>query len=185
MAFRDKNKLREYNRQYQKRYRLKNPAKVGAWGKASYGRNIEKRRAYDRIRYKMERGNRLIRNKKWREKNRKYLAEYKRRQRKIPENLLIHYLRNRLYRAGKKLWASRKTIELLGCSIKEFKLYIENQFVKGMTWENYGRWHIDHIIPLASGNDKEKLCHYTNLRPLWAKENLRRGKSILKSSITP
>lgn len=48
-----------------------------------------------------------------------------------------------------------------------------------MTWENYGQWHIDHIIPLAEGKTARqlnKLCHYTNLAPLWAQENLRKGK---------
>lgn len=75
----------------------------------------------------------------------------------------------------------------LGCSIEEFKLYIEKQFTEGMTWKNYGQWHLDHIIPLNIFDltDRQqflKACHYTNIRPLWKKDNLRRprdGSDIL------
>jgi hypothetical protein len=61
---------------------------------------------------------------------------------------------------------------------------MEKQFKNEMTWENYGfyGWHIDHIIPLSSAKNEEelyKLCHYTNLQPLWAKENLSKGAKIL------
>ena len=51
-----------------------------------------------------------------------------------------------------------------------------------MTWENYGEWHIDHIIPLDSANDENELyslCYYTNLQPLWGNENIRKGAKIL------
>ena len=59
----------------------------------------------------------------------------------------------------------------LGCSFTEFKQHIEKQFVDGMTWENYGEWHLDHKIPLSSANDVEtvrRLNHYTNIQPMWA-----------------
>jgi hypothetical protein len=62
-----------------------------------------------------------------------------------------------------------------------FKIHIERQFVKGMTWENRGEWHIDHIIPLATAqneNDVVKLNHHTNLRPMWAKDNLRKSSKL-------
>jgi hypothetical protein len=73
---------------------------------------------------------------------------------------------------------------LLGCSYREFVIYLEQKFIHGMSWENYGLygWHIDHIIPLSSAQDQEeleKLCHYTNLQPLWAKDNLVKGDKIL------
>ena len=60
--------------------------------------------------------------------------------------------------------------------------HIESQFEPWMTWDNHGEWHIDHIIPLASATTKEeikKLCHYTNLQPLLAEENLSKGDKIL------
>ena len=64
------------------------------------------------------------------------------------------------------------------------KEYLEKQFEKGMSWKNYGEWHIDHIKPCASfsliNEEEQKECfHYTNLRPLWAEENLSRPKKYV------
>lgn len=70
------------------------------------------------------------------------------------------------------------TEKILGCSITYFLTYIEQQFKEGMSWDNYGDWHLDHIVPLCSAhNEKEvyALNHYTNFQPLWAKENLLKG----------
>ena len=68
----------------------------------------------------------------------------------------------------------------MGCSTIEFKLHLENNFKDGMSWDNYGEWEIDHIIPLSSFNLKDrneflKAAHYTNMQPLWKAEN--RSKS--------
>jgi hypothetical protein len=70
------------------------------------------------------------------------------------------------------------TFELIGCSPKELVQHLQTQFTNGMSWENYGEWHIDHIIPLSSAktiDDIKRLCHYTNLQPLWAKDNLKKS----------
>ena len=72
------------------------------------------------------------------------------------------------------------SVVYLGCSIEEFKQYIQNKFKPQMTWENHGRgdgcWHLDHIMPLNLLREGtatlEQLCHYTNYQPLWEKENL-------------
>lgn len=74
-----------------------------------------------------------------------------------------------------------KTESILGCTIKEFRLYIEKQFVEGMSFDNHGKWHLDHIIPIASATTEEeiiKLNHYTNFQPLWAEENIRKGNRL-------
>ena len=74
-----------------------------------------------------------------------------------------------------------RTHELLGCDWNFLKNHIEKQFNDGMSWENRNKWHIDHIIPLASAksqNELEKLCHWTNLQPLWAIDNLKKKKNI-------
>jgi len=72
-----------------------------------------------------------------------------------------------------------KTYQILGCSFKDFQNHIESQFKEGMTWENHGEWHYDHIVPVASATTEEELIninHYTNFQPLWAEENIRKGK---------
>lgn len=72
---------------------------------------------------------------------------------------------------------NHNTESLLGCSIDFLKNYIAEKFVKGMSWDNYGKWHIDHIKPCSSFDltkqEEQKLCfHYSNLQPLWAKDNI-------------
>ena len=72
--------------------------------------------------------------------------------------------------------------EILGCDWITAHNYLECRFTEGMNWNNYGEWHIDHIIPLASAKSNEELitlCHYTNLQPLWAFDNLSKGSKIL------
>ena len=77
-----------------------------------------------------------------------------------------------------------RSIEILGCSWGEFKVYIEKQFTEGMTWLNHGDWHIDHKVPLMSATTEEqvlKLNHYTNLQPLWMMDNLKKGPTLTTS----
>lgn len=74
-----------------------------------------------------------------------------------------------------------KTSIILGCSFSEFRIHIERQFLKGMSWDNRSEWHIDHITPLASATTEAEviaLNHYTNLRPIWAKDNLSKQDAI-------
>lgn len=74
-----------------------------------------------------------------------------------------------------------KTYEILGCSFEDFKIHLEQQFTEGMTWDNYGKWHLDHIYPISRATDEEhliKLNHYTNFQPLWAEDNLRKSNKI-------
>lgn len=85
-------------------------------------------------------------------------------------------LRNRVRSAVTKGYKSSHSIDLLGCSLDELKVHLEQQFEPGMTWENYGEWHIDHIIPCARFDLRnpihQKICfNYRNLQPLWAKDN--------------
>jgi hypothetical protein len=62
------------------------------------------------------------------------------------------------------------------------KIYLEEKFIDGMSWENQGKWHIDHILPLSSATNEDelyKLCHFTNLQPMWATDNIRKGAKII------
>lgn len=99
-------------------------------------------------------------------------------------------LKSRLILALKRNWKSGHTLDLLGCSIDYFKKHLESQFKDGMSWKNYGRgwngkkeWHIDHIYPCdsfdLSKSSEQKICfHWSNLQPMWAKDNLRKGNKI-------
>lgn len=78
-----------------------------------------------------------------------------------------------------------RTLELLGCSIEEFRLHLESKFISGMSWENYGYkgWHIDHIKPCClfdlKQEDQVKQCfHYTNMQPLWWQDNFSKGSKF-------
>lgn len=78
----------------------------------------------------------------------------------------------------KNIIKDKRTKDMLGCSIEYMKIHIEKQFLKGMSWDNRSLWHIDHIVPISSAkneNDVIMLNHFTNLRPLWAKDNLSKG----------
>ncbi len=107
----------------------------------------------------------------------------KRLRRERPLNCMIHRIRARLNSALKvKSWKkTTKFIEYTGCSQQELLKHLETQFTEGMSWENRGLWHIDHKIPLSSAKTEEelyKLCHYTNLQPLWKLDNLTKSNKI-------
>jgi len=94
---------------------------------------------------------------------------------------LKKYLRSRMWHVLKKNQKSNSTMKLVGCSIEVLKQHLESQFQTGMNWDNYGLWHVDHIKPcfsfdLSKSKEQAKCFNYKNLRPLWAKENLCRGK---------
>ena len=74
-----------------------------------------------------------------------------------------------------------KTQEILGCDFETFKHHIEKQFVEGISWDNQGKWHLDHIYPVSLARDEQHLIelnHYTNFQPLWAKDNSRKGNKL-------
>lgn len=111
--------------------------------------------------------------------------EYRKNKKKTnSEFKLTETLRCRLWYALKsKKWSKTYTFnQYIGCSQEELKYHLQKQFKEGMTLETHGKWHIDHIIPLSSAKSEEemyKLCHYTNLQPLWAKDNQKKGGKYL------
>ena len=134
-------------------------------------RHAEKRNAWQKQYYRETRPERL-----------KYYAKYAReRMRADPIYALGRLVRRRISFALSKggYQKESRTQEMLGCDYDFLKQHLEKQFLKGMSWENRGtEWHIDHIVPLASAKTKEEvvaLCHFTNLRPMWALENISKG----------
>ena len=115
--------------------------------------------------------------------NNKRKMKYVINQYKVNPNFrLSQLLRCRLYTAlgVQNTVRSKRTLKLLGCTIPELKIHLESRFQPGMTWDNHGEWHIDHIRPCASfdltdPHQQEQCFHYTNLQPLWAGDNLAKG----------
>lgn len=128
---------------------------------------------------------RILYKKLWYNKNRKRLIKKQSSYDSIRYKTNLEYRLKNILRARLRLVIKGKiksgsAVKSLGCSIQEFKLYMESKFLYGMSWENYGQWHIDHIKPISSFNlsdEKEfnKACHYTNLQPLWASDNLKKS----------
>jgi len=178
-------KARDKNNEYRKL----NPS-----SKTKYDENLsekEKRKIY------LEKNKSVIKQKKkkYREENRDKIRKYHKEYCYNKNNSNIEFklaknLRGRLYTALKHGYKSGSAVKDLGCTIQEFKIHIENQFEEGMTWENYGLhvWHLDHRIGLANFDltkreDLLKACHYTNLKPMWAKDNICKKDSILPEDI--
>lgn len=169
-----KNKERLYRnsnidkyREYVRKHREKNSEKIKI--KENSLENIDKRKK----RYQKNKKKLLIKQNE--RHNNRYRSDLKYRLRCI--------LRSRFRFALKGNFKSGSAVRDLGCSIEQLKLHLESKFQPGMTWENYGQWHIDHIQPLSSFDltDLEQIkiaCHYTNLQPLWAVDNLRKSSKV-------
>jgi hypothetical protein len=101
-----------------------------------------------------------------------------------PRQYLSELLRGRVRDRLKNYSKNNKkhTLEYVGCTIDVLREYLQKLFKHGMTWENQGEWHIDHIRPCASFNmdneiERHMCFHYTNLQPLWAFDNMSKGDS--------
>jgi len=152
--------------------------------------NKDKIKEYSKSWYKINRDKIIVQKKAYREVNKDKLklkkkAYYKNRLKTNIQYKLSHYLRARLKTAIKFNYKSGSAVKDLGCTVEQLKQYLESKFQPEMTWDNWtvDGWHIDHIKPLASFDltDRNQLleaCHYTNLQPLWAKDNLSKGDSV-------
>lgn len=116
--------------------------------------------------------------KQWRTENRPKLNEWQKKY--LTTNIqakLRHNIRSRL---NKVVGNPGNSINNLGCSVSEFIIYLEEMFQAGMNWNNYGEWHLDHIKPLSKFDltderQFKEAVHYSNLQPLWAIENIKKG----------
>lgn len=94
-----------------------------------------------------------------------------------------HNLKRRMNNAIKGHFKDCSTLKLLGCNLETVRQHLESKFTEGMSWDNYGKWHIDHIMPCASFDlsdpEQQRKCfHYTNLQPLWAKDNMQKKDKV-------
>ncbi len=172
---------RAYNRELRRRH----PERYRQYKISYFQTNIDRIRELRKLRYAKNRQGILERNKAWYLRNKDQVIRQK-SQRERVRRLTDHsfrcmkLLRNRIIEVLKRQSASKslRTRELVGCDRTFLVHWIESQFTDGMTWKNHGfdGWHIDHIQPCASFDladpGEQKVCfHYTNLQPLWAKEN--------------
>jgi hypothetical protein len=166
-------------RKYGTKKRQQDPASVKRASAEWYERNIETARP-----------NNTERNRLWRSRQGESYDEYqrqaKRKARLDPAKRLAGNLRARIYGALKGRSREPHLGELIGCSIPELMRHLERQFSTGMSWENYGRWHVDHRRPLDSFdlNDPRQVLeamNFRNLQPLWARGpggNLSKGARV-------
>jgi len=170
LKYREKRNAR--NREYMREARIADPQKFRIRARISALKNPEAARA---------------RSARYYAKNKKkaYLATkrcWDRKRKEDPSALICCRLRNRVRKALAAQGASKseKTMALIGCSVAALVRHIESQFLAGMSWDNRKLWHVDHIIPLAAFDLTQKeqqfaAFHYTNMRPLWAKENQKKS----------
>lgn len=142
--------------------------------------NIDRIKASERMYYEKNRARLIENGKAYRKANpEKASLRSKNKRAKDPCYAIAGRLRCRLRNSLVRVGAIRaaRTFELVGCSQKDLVLWLERQFLPGMSWENRSLWHVDHIVPLSAFDltceDQQRVAfHYTNLRPLWAKENI-------------
>jgi hypothetical protein len=196
----DKKKYQEYLKK-QRAYGKKSLSKLSAEEKYELWKR-------SRIKYRSTLKGKISRKKwKQSEKSKNYDAKYHREYKKNPENKkkineygrkysfkryhddiefqLRHRLSNVIRRAvrAQRTGKSKKTSKIVGCDFKFLISYLESKFQKGMSWKNMNKWHIDHIKPcksfdLTKPEEQEKCFHYSNLQPLWALDNIKKGAKI-------
>lgn len=171
-------KIKQYNKKYHinnkqivnnkhKKYYIDNKEKIKEYSKKYYIDNLEKHKEKNRKNYSKEYCNKYTKERR--------LIDSLFKLRCNIRGLISKSIKNKGYSKNSK------TNEYLGCSYEYFKEYLQNRFTEGMTWENQGKWHLDHIYPVSLANDEEHLIqlnHYTNFQPLWAEDNIRKGNRI-------
>ena len=130
-----------------------------------------------------------FRKDRWKNENREHHNAYQRsyinERRKVDINFrLLKQMRSRMSNALKRNYKSAKTMELTGCTKEFLRAYLESKFEDGMSWDNYGVWHVDHIIACAnfdlSDPEQQRICfHYTNLQPMWGEHNIKKGARLI------
>lgn len=126
---------------------------------------------------------------RWQKENKERAREISRRTvkkiRSTPKGKLAYNMRRAIWSALKGNKNGRNWEKLVGYSVEDLQKHLEKRFTIGMTWQNQGKWHIDHCIPISAFNfekpediDFQKCWALENLQPLWGSENARKGKNL-------
>ena len=175
------------NKEYFKQYKLKNKYYIKEYREQYRLKNKEKILEYSLKNKEYFKQLRLKNIEHYREYNKKY--RFNRRKTDLHFKLscclrsqISRAIRYSCIRKGVKgSYKSNSTINLLGCSIDDFKKHLQSLFEPWMSWKNYGKWHIDHIKPcalfdLTLPKQQQECFHWSNMRPLEAIENIKKGK---------
>jgi hypothetical protein len=173
------NKVREQKRLFHARH----SKEIAVKRKAYFDGRKALKSEYDRLRREREGAKLVAQQLEWRKANKEHLNAYHRMKRaNDPQYAIKNNLRCRMNAALRMAGIKRdKPLEVLvGAFIEDVMRHLEAQFKPGMTWENRRQWHIDHIIPcsafdLTKADDRARCFHFTNLQPMWAVENIRKG----------
>ena len=182
-----RNKNPDKNKEAIAKYLKKNPHMSSKTRMRQYRQNDECRKKMNnqaRERYKNKDKNKLREyNKKYYQKNkesqRRKANEWKKNKKKIDGFYRMKINLSARIRDFLKNGKSKNTMEIVGLNKHDFRKYIENLFSEGMSWDNYGKWHLDHKKPIYLAKNEEdlyKLNHYTNLQPLWAEDNIKKNR---------
>lgn len=181
-------RIREIKRKYSrsikgkennKNYRIKFKDNIAKNKRLWSENNVERIKGY-KSKYRKNNGDRIRKS----ESYKKYRIKWK-KQRLLddPLFLLKERISSLIRNSTKHNYKNTKSKDILGINIENFKIYIENQFKDGMSWNNYGKWQLDHKVPISIANNKEefyKLNHYTNFRPMWKIDNIKKSNKILE-----
>ena len=178
---------------HKKIFSKRNPSKSTEYRQRWRNKNLDKAKAYEeayearrfRLRTDAIRAKESLYRERARESRQAYIRQYEKHRKqndpafRLRKNMARRLNNSILKQFGKK---ATQTSQLIGCTVTELRQHLEVQFIDGMTWDNYGRhgWHVDHIRPCASFDltdpEQQRQCfHYTNLQPLWAVDNIRKG----------
>jgi hypothetical protein len=157
-----------------------------AYGKEHKRKNEARLKAVNRVWYEKNKARILELGRRYRQRNKAALMERLAKRRSEDSGFAIaSRIRHRVYLAVRSAGAAKhaRTMELVGCSREHLIAWIEGQFVDGMSWSNRSQWHIDHIIPCSAFNlhdeGQQRIAfHYTNMRPVWAADNLAKKDRI-------
>jgi hypothetical protein len=172
----NREKAAEKNRKYREANAEKIAERTRKYRAANAEKILERDRKYREANPELVRSNARTRDKR---RHAKWKSD--------PIYQMARRVRGRMHTALREKGFSKesKTAKTLGCSWKQFTKHIESQFTDGMSWDNKSEWHLDHVVPLSCATTiegLEKLSHYTNIRPLWAAENLRKSDNLVLMS---
>jgi len=189
-----KEKMKEYLKKYYqtnieriKELRKINEENIKLKTKEYYKNNSEKIKKYSKNYNSLNKEKKQLYTKEYQKENRKSINkrdEFRRNNNPIYK--ISRLMRSRMKKFLKihNITKKNTTFHIIGCTPQELKEHLEKQFINGMDWSNHKQygWHIDHIIPLSTAKNEEdlyKLCHYTNLQPLWWEDNLKKSNKTL------